>query len=96
MLFFHNDKNYHMKVICDAKFYVEFIFAIYFVSNLSDNHEKGVLIFIIINVYEARMRAKRENRQGDTAFLVAGNISACNNVTIYLKGDDSYLKDSLK
>ena len=54
-----------MKVTYDAKFYVEFISAIYFVSNLSDNHEKVFLIFIIINIYKVRMRTTRKNRKGD-------------------------------
>ena len=67
-----------MKVIYDAKFYVEFISAIYFVSNLSDNHEKGVLIFIIINIYEVRMRTTRENRQGDICMMDEINIQNFN------------------
>ena len=34
--------------------------------NPNPNPKKYVLIFIIVNVYEARMRTMRENRQGDS------------------------------
>ena len=36
-IFFHNDNTYQINNVPNAKFYVDFISAIYFASNLNPN-----------------------------------------------------------